>query len=299
MPFPRRVPEVLSLAVGLFVSSRCLAIPNAYFLLETQTQSAIYGTSGVAGQSQNAPGSIGVMTTKGGGAFKSNASASLSAGVGTSPDTSLSATASYTETGNPSGSYPFAEATAELVYALTINGPSGGAPSVDITFSAHVSGAYGVTEGITGFNLEEVPSGETISISSSGVVTISGGTNEDLFGNGYFGVLTSSTSTPIQIGTSSYDQTIGAAVGTSFLVEMSADALVDPTVGVGGGFPPPASITATIDPTFTIDSRTPNASAYSISYSPNLTPEPTSISLAVIAFAASLFTRRFKERATR
>jgi hypothetical protein len=287
-----RAPGVL---VGVFAAANVAmlssiaqagnTLPNAFLLLQTQKQSGTFG--GVAGQTVLSSGNLSVTPST-----KSTASATLST-TGAVPDVTLNATASYTQT---SGSAPFAEATAEAVYVLTITGPTNGAAKVDVSFSAKVTGAFGVTEALTGYYLKEITPGGTVSIdSNTGTPTISGGTVDDLFDNGDFGLLTSSTSTPVQVGTSTYNNTLSVGVGGTFLVALSVDAEVDPTVGISGGFPPPASISAVIDPMFSIDASTVNASAYSISYSSGITAAPEPASLGILSMGTYVVWRRRRQ----
>jgi hypothetical protein len=268
----------VALAIAAIAFVWCGSASAGPYLLQTQTQSGTYGDSGVPGQTLMGSGSLSVQTTKNGGAMTSNASVSAGVSYNASgvPETMLTASASYTETHPYGGYYPYAEASGELIYTVTVNGPASGSAIVDFSLSAQTSGAYGVTEALFGVNVE----GGGLSLN-----------------NGFFGQLTSGSSTPIEVGTTTFNQSVSVGSSTQFMVELSVDAMVDPTVEIYGGFPPPASVTASIDPTFSIDPKTPNANEFSLSYSPGLltpasVPEPNTLILMAIGAAGLIGLRK-------
>ena len=286
----------------LAIAPACHAIPPAFAVLQTQAQHASYG--GAAGQTVVGVGqNVDILNST------SSASALIGATTGAVPETTLSATAAYTTRG---GNAPYAEATAELIYAVQINGPAGGTAKVNVDFSAKVCCAYGVTEAVAGYELLQVSPGANIVFQNPaglvtnnqflatsghpGFVTVTNGSTFDWFdSNGnVFGGLSSGTSTPIQTGTSTFNQTITVNTGGYFVLGLWVDAEVDPTVQIFSGFPPPASITASIDPTFKIDASTPNASAYSIGYSAGIAavPEPATAGLMGLGLASLLWRKR-------
>ncbi len=262
-------------------------LPAPYELLQTQ------GPAG-AGQIQNGPGSISI-----GGLSNRSASASLNLGLGTfPPDPTLTAKV-RTYVG---GSQPYAEATAELVYAAELLGPAGGSATVNISFTESVCCGYGVTEAVEGYDIREAPPGSVVSIDpSTGAYGIVPGypSSYSVISNGGFG-LRSSISSPIETGPSHLNTTLfGVPVGTIFLLALSVDAKVDPSVPACCGFPPPTSLTASIDPTVKVVGTTGNASEYSLIYSPEIqpVPEPSSLvtlfaGIPLLAFAGRRMARK-------
>ena len=301
---PRIALAIVVVAAVWCESANAGPLPPAFNLLQTQAQSATYGTSGVAGQTVMGQGSIFVQTTSNHGVQTSNAGASVVVNNSASglPETMLTASASYSETHPVSGTnYPYAEATGELVYVVQINGPALGAVTLDFNLSAHTSGAYGATGALFGYYVKEISAADTITIGSNGVATVSGPAEPTVLAdNGEFGQLASESLPIVQDGTSTDNQVLGGYGGTQFLIALSVDAAAFSNVGIYSNFPPPASVSATIDPTLAIDPRTPNASAFSLTYSPGIVPasvpEPASMILMLIGAAGLIGRSRWLTR---
>ncbi|HXD01030.1 MAG TPA: hypothetical protein VN048_16940 [Verrucomicrobiae bacterium] len=252
--------------IGSVASVR--ALPAAFVLLETQTQSGTYG--GAPGQTKlGSQGSLGITSSTGGATTTATGSVSVT-GTIDAPVTMLSATVNYSA-GN--GYYAYTEATAELVYEALVSGPTDTTATVDINFSIKEPGGEGPAYATYGGYLDEIfPGGSATLDPNSGDPTITGSYTELYSTGNNYGQLTTGPSTPILTGTSVFSEKYTVPVGTTFLLALSADAASDRSTDWPSGFPPAGSYSTVIDPTLAVDPSTPNASAYSLDYSTGIQP---------------------------
>jgi hypothetical protein len=277
-----KCPSILTAITLIGSVASVRAIPAAFILLETQTQSGTYG--GVPGQTKlGSQGSLGVTSSTGGTTTTATGFVSVT-GTIDAPVTTLSATVNY---GAGNGYYAYTEATAELVYEAQVSGPTNTTATVDINLSIKEPGSSGPAYATYGGYLDEIfPGGSAAIDPNSGNPTITGSYTELYSSGNNYGQLTTGPNTPILTGTSVFSKSYTVSVGTIFLLALSVDAASDRSTSWPSGFPPAGSSSAVIDPTLAVDPSTPNASAYSLDYSTGIQP-PSVPNLIIVPNGAS------------